>query len=433
MTRPAGAEARWLARCAFGLVVATMLLTARAGAQPALPSSGDPIDQAQALFDAGQYAEGRSLLVESAAHAQRDPLLRARLLLALGAFYERYVGDYRRLESTLRDVEGLPLPDGSPERLAVAAAHARLRTLASDYADENAVLTRAASGERDRAALQQRVTELTELIARRPDYPRLATAYHYLGQCQLALGSYRLAYRAFSQALALRPAIAFGLPTPHLRAAALARWIRHDVSRASWGVLAALLGITGVALGRSKPWRWLGLRHALALGVLLLAWPGCFALLVRLLRAAVPSSPATFPAPVVLQTELTTPLAAPAGALFGYGVVALVGAFVMAALASRLRLRWSAAALTGSGCLLLCASLMVQFVLEQRPGTFQPADGARHPYLEGAFLYGLPAGQAPFVLTDPLRYCAFQASLDELDEPEVQRWFRSYRARCLAP
>jgi tetratricopeptide (TPR) repeat protein len=424
---------------ALGLFV-LLVAAGRAAPQPAPLASAaaargedDPVRKAQQLFAAGRYAEGRTLLVDATAERRREHVEYARLLMALCSFYERYVGDYRRVEGYLREIDNLTLAADNPDLLAAREARGRLAALKAAYPAEDAILARAASYPSDRQALQHQAQELAALIARRPEYPRLAAAHHYLGERYLRLEDYPQAYRSFGRALELRPAIDLSLPTERLQSEALEQWARRDLARGSRIALAGLLLLGAVLLARSKPWQWLGVRHALGLGVLLGAWWLCFRASVWLLGSSVVHRLSSLPPPVYLHTAVGTPMSAPLDALFGYGLVGVGGAFVIAVLTTRLAPRWTSIFGGGVAMLLLWSCLMLQLGLQQSSATFQPADQGRYRYLRGAFLYPLSSGQEPFILTDPTSYCGFQQTIESLDEPEIKRWFRQYAAPCRSP
>jgi hypothetical protein len=143
-----------------------------------------------------------------------------------------------------------------------------------------------------------------------------------------------------------------------------------------------------------------------------------------------PRDLSSLPPPAYVHTGLGTPLSGPLDELFGYGVWAVGGAFVIALAASHFRPRWTAAFAGGVATLLLVSSLMTQFVLGQRTASFQVADGGPYRYLRGALLFPLSSGQEPYMLTDPKGYCGFQANIVNMDEPETRDWFRQYASLC---
>jgi hypothetical protein len=153
-------------------------------------------------------------------------------------------------------------------------------------------------------------------------------------------------------------------------------------------------------------------------------------LLVWLLASTIPHDLSSLPAPIYLLTSVGTPLSGSLDALFRHGMVGTAGAFVIAAVTTRLRPRWTAIFAGGAATLLLFGCLMTQFVLGQSSAAFQPADHGTYRHLRGAFLYPLSDGQEPFMLTDPLHYCGFQDTIEVMDEPETKRWFRQYAEKC---
>lgn len=426
--------AGWLA----GLVLAaTLLITTTLSAQPAEPGPSaasslpaDPVGAAQELFDQGEYAKGLELLNTACRVKRRSHLEYARLLTKLAYFYEHYAGDPRRVRGYLREIRKLELAPDNPDVLAAEETAARLDRQAAQYRTEDQLLARVRVTRYDQATYQRRVVEITALIRDRPDYPRLAAAYHYLGENHLHLEQYRRAYRAFDKALELRPALGFSLPTPARRDRAFELWMRRDLSRGAWAALGGILLLASVLFFAGKPWRRLGLQHAQVLLFVVVLWWLFFRVAVWGFGASASLEPATFPAPVYLYSAVGSPMSDVLDTLFAYGLVGVVGAYLLAVGLSRYRPRWTWAVVTAAVTLLLFASLLTQFYLRHARVTFQPAAQGRYAHLRGTFYYSLTEDQDPFILTDPTAYCGFQKTIKDMDEPELQRWFKRYAEVC---
>ena len=256
----------------LALLTLVLLVPRGAAAQPASAAPTDPVAIAQEHFDRGEFAEGRKVLNQATLDQRRDHKEYARLLIKLAFFYEHYAGDYRYVNGYLREIRKLKLPADNPHLVEARAIQQRVDALARDYKKEEAYLAKVRIYSKEPEILQERIAELQDLIKRRPDYPRLAAAYHYLGENQLRLERYKEAYRAFDKALELRPAIMFSLPTKERKSKAFELWVRQDLARWSWGLLGALGLLGSVLFYICRPWQRLGRRHLAVFAGLLAAW-----------------------------------------------------------------------------------------------------------------------------------------------------------------
>ena len=49
--------------------------------------------------------------------------------------------------------------------------------------------------------------------------------------------------------------------------------------------------------------------------------------------------------------------------------------------------------------------------------------------MRGDFYYA-KQDQDPFLLTDPMAYCKFQATINEMDEEQIKDWFGRFARAC---
>ncbi len=420
-----------------GVLLVLSLPALSAAAQPVEPApaasaavTDDAIGTAEQLFEAGQFAEGLRLLNQAARQGRRNHVDYVRILMTLARFYERYAGDYRRVAGHLREVRRLKLPADNPEVVAARQLQRKIDALAAKYKAEDKLLSSAKSYKKDREVLERRIIDLEELIKRRPDYPKLAAAYHYVGDSHLQLEHYRQAYQAFEKALELKPALGFSLPTPVRKDRAFRLWVRGDLSVAVWAVLGGLLLVAALLLYRSRPWRTMGVRHAGVLAGLVAAWWLFFRGAVWLFGSQVTGHPEALPGPVYRYTAIDSPMSNELDTLFIYGLIGVLGAFVLSVGMAQLKPRWTWAFANAAAVMVLCAGLMTQFYLRHGAPTFEPAAEGRYPYLKGALYYTLTANQDPFILTDPLGHCRFLETIKEMDEKSVQHWFGRYAEQC---
>jgi tetratricopeptide (TPR) repeat protein len=422
-----------------GMFVAALLCAPVAGAtgvpwhlaSPA-DKKGSPAETARRLFDAGAYSRGLSVLQKARIKLEHAPGEQARVLATMAMFFARYGESFDAAERLLNEILRLGLPADHAELVAARKNLQQLRAQAARYSAENAALDRICIERYDAETHRSRVEELEALIQRRPDFPRLASAHYYLGKNHLLLKSYRKAFYAFDRALELRPALGCCLPAEVDRGLAFNRWVHEDLSTAAWVVIGLFLAISLWLFYRSRPWKTLGLRHAVVLGALVGLWWLCLRLGVWVLGKTISHQTDIFPQPVYLDTAFGSPMSGVLDPLFRYGLVGVLGVFVFAVSVAGLKRRYTRALLCGTVALVLFSSLMTLFYMEH--GTkhvlFRPAQEGRYSYLRGGFYHGLADGQDPFILTAPRTYCRFQKTIDELDEVEVKQWFRRYARFC---
>lgn len=421
------------------MIVASLLCAPLAGAED-LPwhfasppdRKGSPAETARTLFDAGAYRQGLAVLQRARMKLEHAPAAYARVLATMAMFYARYAESFDAAERLLKEILKLGLPADHAELVAARKNLQALGAQAAKYREENAALDRICIERYDAETHRSRVEELEALIQRRPDFPRLASAYYYLGKNHFLLKHYRRAFSALDRALELRPALGCCLPAEVDRRLAFNHWVHQDLSTAAWVVIGVFLAVTLLLFYRSRPWNRLGPRHVVVLGALVGLWWLCLRLAVWILGKTISHQTDVFPQPVYLDTAFGSPMSGVLDPLFWYGLVGVLGVFVFAVSVAGLKQRYSRALLCGTVGLVLLSSLMTLFYMEH--GTkhvlFRPAQEGRYPYLRGGFYRGLADGQDPFLLTAPLDYCRFQKTVDELDEAAVKQWFRRFARFC---
>ncbi len=371
----------------------------------------------------GQFVAGEVILINALAEKGASVEQRARLTAALARFYEERVGNLDEALKANIEILNLGLPEDHPAKVAARKRAERLRSWARRYAEEDALLEMAGIATTDSEELEARVVDLRALIARRPDYPRLARAHYHLGDNLLSLKRYGEAYQAFSKARELRPGLSRDLPVEYNRREAYNDWMRDKVSMAVRGLLGLLLASAALLFYLSRPWRRLGLRHVLVLAAVLLCWWGLFALASRWSgRWVAPSQedPSAF-----LYSAPGSPGSGPLDTLFLYGLVGVLGSFILAVGTSRFRLRWTSALVTASGSLLLCGCLMTVFYLRyvDREGWFERREKGRLPYSRGAAYFDVPEIE-PFMLTEPRAFLYLESG--DIDDAVLREWFQKH-------
>jgi len=389
----------------------------------------DPVAAARTLFHAGKFSEGLALLNKDNVRGQGEPSKRAIVLVEIARFYERYAGDFDEAGRYLKEVIELGLaPDASPLRAAQQNLQ-RLNKQAARYRKENETLLRISLERFESHVARARVAELEAFIRKNPDYPRLASAYYYLGKNLLQLKQDREAHPAFKKALELRPALGFHLPIEHTWGKVEKRLLRNDLLLAVRVVLGILGGVWLILFILSRPWRALGLRQGILLLALIALWWVFFKASVWIAGRAVPLHPEYFAKPVYLSTAPGAALSDALGALFLHGLAGVVGIFIIVVSSARFRRRRTWTVVNAVASLLLMSSLMTVFYLQHGDGAFRPGAGDRFPRLGGVFYYATPDPE-PFILTNPLAYCRFQETVGELDEVRIRQWFKRYAKVC---
>jgi len=379
--------------------------------------------QAEDCFARGQFVTGELVLINALGKKGLSVEQRARLTAVLARFYQEHVGKLDEALEANVEILKFGLPEDHPAKAAARKRAAKLRSWASTYAEENTLLAKAGIATIDREELEARVVDLRALIARRPDYPRLARAHYYLGDNLLSLERYGEAHQAFSRARELRPGLSCDLPVEYNRRDAYQGWVRVRISRAVRVLIALLLASAVLLFYTSRPWRWLGLRHLLVLAAVLLCWWGLFAFASRWTgRWVAPSQedPSAF-----LYSAPGSPGSEPLDTLFLYGLVGVLGSFTLAVGLSRFRLRWTSALVTASGSLLLCGCLVAVFCLRyvDREGWFERREKGRLPYSRGAAYFGVQEIE-PFILTEPRAFLYLESA--DIDDPVLREWFQKH-------
>ena len=157
-----------------------VLAVSRAGGE-------EPWTRAEALFQAGDFAEGRQILVRAMGAGDLSLEEQARALDAFARFHERDAGDFDQAVRIYKRIEALGLAPGHPLLAAARRNAERIAALDARFADENRLLQSVRVFTEDRAEIQQRIYALKDLVDGRPDYHRIADAWFYLGNFILTL------------------------------------------------------------------------------------------------------------------------------------------------------------------------------------------------------------------------------------------------------
>jgi len=402
----------------------TMLLSLAALARGA--EEGGAVGAAERCFERGELGEGRGVLVM----ALRDRSLatdeRAFVLDRLARFHEEMTGNFERAKEFSRAVLKLATAADHPTRARAEARFARLAAGVRKYREEYSLLDAMRVETADPDELTARIARLRGLIARNAECPRLAEAHFYLGSALAAAGRHRPARRQYDRALELRPGLDFHLPVNSKLKRSRDTWVREFSLWAARAALGLLLAGGGAAFYLSRPWRRLGVRHVAAAGALAAAWWAFFSVAARVC-GGVAAGDGAGGGPVFVSGAPGSPGSEVLGVLFGYGLVAVAGSFVMAAGASRLRLAWTRGAFGAAAALVLAACLMTVFFLRHcdRAGRFEPHGDGPLRHVLGTVRLPV-ANIKPRALADPRSYPGLD--LTNLDEARARRWIEEQYA-----
>jgi hypothetical protein len=265
--------------------------------------------------------------------------------------------------------------------------------------------------------MARRVKDLRAVLERRPEYPRRAWAFYYLGQNLQGLDRNLEAYSAFRSAARLKPGLGYCVPIERCLDETSRAALRHSGEEAVRWILAILLLAGAAGFYFSRPWRWLKPPH-LALPVLGLgAWWLFLLIGSRAASGLADRTGGGFSKPVFMSTTLNAPGGALLWNLFWYGAAGLVGCFVLAVAATSLPRRWLRVAVAGLGGILLWSALMAGFFFEHVDArcTLETDDGFC------AVAYFDQEAIEPFVLTDPRSFPGMDARTIHHD-PVLRNW-----------
>lgn len=332
-------------------------------ASPAL--AADPVVQADAQFDAGDYAAGRKTLVDALDTLPLTLEQRARINDRLARFYEELVGSELQPRRHWQTIVEMPLP---PDHPAIVNAREQLARLAADeqkYAEPHQAV-RYANYPPDhsnrtptelrarREEVHARIADLHAIAEQYPDYPHMAHLYHTIGVNHMWLKEYAPAIDVFDKALELRPAIDLMHPTGTFRNKAILEWVHENVPIIAWTVIALLADLFAIAFVFLRRWRRLRWSNALVAAIVLAGWCVLFFGVVAIVKDREFPVPAeAFAEPIEIHVSLGQTGGEHLMPLFWYGLAAVGGSVLFTTVSSAIR----------NGLLRLGANLAVSLVL----------------------------------------------------------------------
>jgi len=368
----------------------------------------DPCAQADAQFDAGDYAGGRKTLVDAIDTLPLTLDQRARVNDRLARFYEDLVGSELQPKRHWQTIVEIPL---APDHAAIVNARKQLARLAAseaEYAEPHEAVRYANyppdSDDRTpdelrarREEVHARIADLHAMADQYPDYPYMAHLYHTIGVNHLWIKEYAPAIDAFDKALELRPAIDLIHPTGTFRAAAILEWIHENVPAIAWSVIALVAAIWVVAFVTLRRWRKLKYAHLLVAATVMAGWCALFFGTVAIVKDRefpVPSE--AFVEPIEIHVSLGQTGAEHLMTLFWYGLAAVGGSVLFTTVSSAIRNAWLRLGTNLAVSLVLSAALMVLAYLGHfsREPVFHRSGHGAGSYLKSTFNFHLKTIEA---------------------------------------
>ena len=389
----------------------------------------DPTSEAQALFDAGQFSQGRDVLNKSLGNDALTTLQRAQVIKTLAQFYEKLVGDTRIALRFYKRILKTDLPNEHTMKAFAKTEISRLNEIEKKYAEQNAYLKKlrvSASRKQNVDDAKEQISKLFVIAENNPQYYRLAEVYYYVGASYMTTKEYKQAVTFLNKAQEVKPAINFFLPVTGKVKYAQDKWIRGVANRFSWGTIGILLIVTALSFYASKPWQWLQLRH-LTIGLtVVILWSVVFLLAHLALSSGFRSSDEVAlqigaEIPAFMGAKLASPGSRIVGHLFSYALVAVLGTFIFALATSRLKCKCSASILNAIFGLLICSALITVFYLricDHKSVLNSQTEGITH--YPKASLYFRQYDLEPYILTNPKAYP--NLNLGNIPDRHLLKW-----------
>jgi tetratricopeptide (TPR) repeat protein len=393
-------------------------------------ASSAPCDEAKALFEKGDYLKGINILTK--ALNDPDPVQRANALQVYAAFYENLVGNTAYAQSLYSDILGTNLPADNQLKISAQKEISRLNSLKSQYSPQDTILKKLQATEIISPLENSRqAQQLISIIKKNPDYYRLSEVYYQLGRSYLSSGNYHQAYLILIKSVEFKPAVNFYLPVNVYKDMAYSKWIRSTINSICGTILGILLILTIIVFYSSRPWQWLKPGHLAVILIIVLLWLVVFSVSYILLASGNKLSDKT-----IADISATTPyfITSSPGSpnwqvlknLFIYGIVGLSGLFVFSLAASRLKHRWATILINTVFTLLLFASLMTIFYMQncdQKSTFYSHTQNEILQYIDGSN-YFVSFAMEPYILTNPKAYP--DLALTNVVDTYMKEWMLKY-------
>ncbi len=389
-----------------------------------------PSEEAEARFARGEYFEGMGVLTPVL--NDPDPVRRALAFQTYARFYEDLVGNTDYALMLYGNILGINLPEDNSIKASAKKEISRLKSLKAQYRAEDALLKGLQPPEiisPDKNSEQ--VAQLRSIIDKKPDFYRLHEVYYRLGRNYIAMGSYRQAYLLLEKSLELKPAINYYLPVDVHKNIAYAKWVRSTIKLITRGIIGVLLIVTIIAFYLSRPWRWLRLRHLITGLTIAILWLIILSISYILLvhkreisdKTIVDISAAV---PCFVSFGPENPNWQVVKDLFVYGLIGLSGLFVFSIGISRIKYRGVVLLINVVFALLLFATLMTIFYMQncdQKSAFSSDAQNGILHYINGGN-YFVSFSMEPYVLTNPQAYP--NLAINNITDVHMREWIQKY-------
>ncbi len=373
----------------------------------------EPVAEAQAHFDKGQYPQGRDVLHKALGDESISSSQKAEVFKTLAQFYEELVGDNKNASKFYSRILKTDLPADHQLKSLAQKEISRIEERAKKYSQQNAYLKKlrlSFSKKLSENESKEQIAQLQTIANDYPQYYRLPEVYYYLGRSYTNLKQYHKAYKLLCKTEQLKPAVNFYLPVIGNARAAHGYWVRATVNKTTWGALGTLLILTVILFYTSCPWRWVTSKHLLIGSAVVLLYALIFALSFTCLAAAYQPTEKIISGigvevPAFVGAAIKSPGSGIVKYLFLYGLVAILGVFVFAIATARLKCKLTTAVINALFGLILTASMLTVFYMRYCDRKSVVNSQAKSTlYYPKANIYFRQYDLEPFILTNPKAY-----------------------------
>lgn len=386
----------------------------------------DSLQDANAFFAKGDYLSGMNIMTK--AITSPDPNQKANALYFYAKFYDNIMGNHTYSLMLYTDI----LKINNPLRLNAQQEIEKLRKLKTQYSAEDLLLKKLKPAEiLSQKEIDNQLSELKSIIDKKPQYYRIAEVYYYLGRSLMANKNYKQAYLSLKKVVELKPAINFYLPVNVYKEQAYISWIRATAKTISRNSAGILLIITFIAFYSVRPWKWLNSRHLKFTLVLIISWVIFFAFLYIFFGLHTKISDKVIaevgaPVPCFINIQPGNPHWHIAKNLFFYGLIGTIGIFLFSISTSRLKGRILPAILNSLYALILFATLMTIFYIQNcdQKSFFYAHDEQDKTNYAKSSNYFITIAMEPYILTNPKSYP--NLAIDNVSDIYMKEWIRKY-------
>lgn len=384
------------------------------------------------LTGRAEYSKVLSLLSKAIRTHAASPQRRDLYIKALGDFFKDVCGDMNKARMNYRRVVNGTLPVDHPVKQSARWALKSMGELESGNRDKNAhlkTLKSRSTRKRDIKAVEEDIKALKTFIGNNSEYYLLHEAWYALGMNYNVMGKHGKVYDALVKAMEIKPGVIFYLPVKHRAEKAYDAYLRETVNTVTRVGLWVLLMSAMIVFYRSKPWRWLGLKHVIILVLLLISWWLVFTVSHTLVGKAfehryenLSVKPHEMGKDIEFQRSLPgSPGSEVSDLLFWFGVTGVIAVFIFSITIKNFGgKKWTAVIAATFGFLLfLGLSSLFYMNYCDSGGEFKPGGKGLAYYLWGGVHFKSDTPE-PFILTEPLSYPSLDTA--NMTDPYLRDW-----------